>query len=146
MHMSTCCFTGQSQTHEISWKSPRLCRWEITDGMFRLRSCETGILCSDGVEQFLRADPCRYCLVIPSGGGYSQLNKRWWEGMCLPGQQENKTVLQQGSVHWNVVVTGCWGRKCFWKEIVLLLYIRLLNTPTLPPKPLCNSSVKTPCC
>lgn len=91
--VSTCCFTGQSLSLEISWKSPKLCRWEITDGMSRLLSCEIGIFCTNGAEHSLRAGPYRCCLVILSGGVYRWLNKGWWGGVCLPGQQEDKTVL-----------------------------------------------------
>lgn len=67
----TCWFAGQSESLEMSWESPRLCRWEIMDGMLWLLSCETRLFCSNGVECSLRTDPCRSCLVILPGGIYS---------------------------------------------------------------------------
>lgn len=61
----------QSESPETSWESPRLCRWEIMDGMFWLLRCETRLFCSNGVECSLRAEPRRPCLVILPGGIYS---------------------------------------------------------------------------
>lgn len=63
----TCWFARQS-ANEASWESPRLCRWEIMDGMFWLLSPETSLFCANGIECSFRVDRCRSCLVILPGG------------------------------------------------------------------------------
>lgn len=40
--------------------------------------------------------------------------------MCLPGQPENKAVLQQGSLPQNAIATGYWGGKHFREETLPL--------------------------